>query len=398
MVVLHLAVLVLATRTGNFEWEPNPDHSRGMRQILEQGYPTIPWWPPLFAYYLTLKTLVTGALGLPYWTGKVLFDTWVFVASGLLATQLGLLLTRNRALGVASGVALCGAPLFALASAEELAELLFQPVFLLALWLLARELQRPQGARLGGLTAAGATLGLATLVRANPQFLLLALPPLVWWIERHRGARRPALSAAGLCVAALLAQATVMLPWALVQRSSGVSGLMAAHVFYPSFYNGMARQRGLRIAEELRADERQKDRSLRGVVAFHVRWLREDPVELARIYAVKLARAWYLSSSGRWDREIALLHSPLWVLALCGIAVWLRRARSDPALWLALAVVVYMWFVAALASGLARYTASLYGFIGMFAAVPVLLLARRGSSQGERSRSMSFSSRSISSR
>jgi 4-amino-4-deoxy-L-arabinose transferase-like glycosyltransferase len=374
--VIHYAALLVAMRTGNFDWQPNRDHSRGMRQVLRQGYPTVAWWPPAFAYYLAATSRLTQALGLPFWAGKFLLDPFVFVAAGVLSTRLGWLLVRHRGLAVASGIGLAGAPLFALASAEGLAELLFQPLFLAALWLLVRELQREEGPGARGLLAAGATLGLATLVRGNSQFLLLALVPTFWWAARQRGARRPALAAAWVLGLTLGAQAIVMLPWALVQRSSGASGLMAANVFYRSFYNGMARQRGFPIGDSLRESDAPNDNSALGIVRFHLRWLRDDPIELARIYAVKLARAWYLSSSGRWDREIALLHLPFWALAVAGAVLWARRSRADPALWLTLSVIGYMWVVSALASGLARYTASLYGLLGTLAGVTLLVIAR----------------------
>jgi hypothetical protein len=377
LLVLHFAALWAATRIGNFDWEPNKDHAHGMRQILQQGYPTVTWWPPGFAYYMAGKTLLTQALGLPYWTGKLLLDPLVFVAAGLLSTRLGLLLTRHRGLAIASGLGLSSAPLFALASAEDLAELLFQPIFLAALWLLVRELQRVEGPRVRGLLAAGATVGLATLVRGNSQFLLLALAPVFWWVSHRRGARRAFAAAVWTLGIALFAQAMVQLPWALVQRRSGASGLMAANVFYRSFYNGMARQRGFRVGDEVRASDAPNDNSALGLVRFHLRWLRDDPGALARIYAVKLTRAWYLSSSGRWNRHIAALHAPIWGLAIGGVMLWIARARADPTLWLALSVVGYMWLVASLASGLARYTASLYGLLGMLAGVPLLLLARR---------------------
>jgi 4-amino-4-deoxy-L-arabinose transferase-like glycosyltransferase len=377
LLLLHFGALLAATRIGNFDSQPNRDHAHGMRQILRQGYPTVTWWPPGFAYYMAGKTLLTRALGLPYWAGKLLLDPLVFVAAGVLSTRLGLLLTRHRGFAVASGLVLASAPLFALASAEDLAELLFQPFFLAALWLLVRELQREGGPTVRGLLAAGATVGLATLVRGNSQFLLLALAPVLWWVARQRGSRRPIVAAAWMLGIALCAQALVQLPWALVQRRSGASGLMAANVFYRSFYNGMARQRGFRIGDEVRISDAPNDNSVRGLVRFHLRWLREDPVALARIYAVKLTRAWYLSSSGRWNRHIAVLHAPIWVLSFAGAVAWAARARADPALWLALSVIGYMWLVASLASGLARYTASLYGLLGMLACVPVLLVARR---------------------
>ena len=110
------------------------------------------------------------------------------------------------------------------------------------------------------------------------------------------------------------------------------------------------------------------------------------------LYAGRLGRAWYLSSSGRWDRWIAALHAPLWLLALIGGLLWARRSRSDPALWLALSVIGYMWLVSALASGLARYLAAVYGLLGMLAGVAAL-----GASHALRSRPSSPSRRWMSS-
>jgi len=393
---IHFAALLVGTWTGNFDFAPNKDHVRVMREILAQGYPTLSLWPPLYGYYMALTWHLTSALDLPFWAGKLLLDPIPFVASGLLSARLGARLTRNRWLAAAAGLGMTGAPIFALASAEGLAVLLFQPFFLAALLVLVGELQREEGARPGGLLCAGALLGVATLVRANPQFLLIALLPVAWLAARRRDARWPALAALAALALAAAAQAAVLLPWSLVQRSSGgSSGALAAPVFYVSFYNGVARQEGNRIAAELRREEEPPDASFRGLVAFHASWVVEDPLALADLYARRLLRAWYLSSSGRWDRWIAILHAPLWALALAGLAVWVRRAWRDPALWLVPAVVLYMWLVSALASGLARYSAPLYGLIGLLAAVPFAAAAQR--SQWDRSRPRSRSRRRTSS-
>ncbi len=379
--LIHLLSLALALKIGNFDPQPNHDHIRVMRQILENGYPTLPTWPPGFGYYLALKWQLTGALGLPYWAGKLLLDPILFVLSGVLATLLGLRLTGNRCLAIFSGFGLTAAPLFALASAEGLAVLLFQPLFLAALLVLVGQLQRAEDPGFAGFVGAGALLGLATLVRANPQFLLLALAPL-FFVIACRGASRPRsgrwlLRAGAALLAAVLAQAIVLTPWSLVQRRSGASGVFAADVFYGSFYNGMKRQKGHRIADELAVSDRSRDRSVRGILRFHARWLVEDPIALISIYGRKLARAWYLSSSGHWDRAIALCHAPLWLAALVGFGLWLRRAPRDPALWFSLLVIGYMWVVSALASGLARYLAPIYGFLGIAAGIAVMAVFAR---------------------
>lgn len=379
--LIHVLSLAVALKTGNFDPQPNHDHVRVMRQILEHGYPTLPTWPPGFGYYLALKWRLTAALGLPYWTGKLLLDPVLFVLSGVLSTLVGLRLTGNRWLALCSGFGLTAAPLFALASAEELAVLLFQPIFLAALLVLIGQWQRAEGPSLAGSAGAGALLGLATLVRANPQFLLPALAPLFLLVARPRANRhRPRawlLQAGAAFLAAVVAQAVVMTPWAMVQRRSGASGVFAANVFYGSFYNGMKRQTGLRIADELAASDRPGDASVCGILRFHARWLFEDPIALASIYGHKLVRAWYLSSSGRWDRAIAICHSPLWLAALAGFGLWLRRSPRDPALWLSLVVIGYMWVVSALASGLARYLAPTYGFLGIAAGVTVMTVVAR---------------------
>ena len=389
---LHLVSLWVATWTGNFSYVPNPDHAHGMRDVLAHGVPRAAGWPPGLAYYMAAKWLLARELGLPYWSGKLLVDSLVFAASGVLSTLLGAQLTRSRWLAVASGVGLTAAPLFALCSAEELAELPFQPLFLAAILVLVRELQREPGPRATGLAVSGALLGLATLVRANPQFLLVALAPAIYASLRPRGRRRAAAATLATLVVAGVAQALVLLPWSLILRSARSPAVLAAPVFYPSFYNGVKRSHGNRIAEEMRSAQEPPDRSFRGIVRFHVRWAAKDPVALGSLYARRLGRAWYLSSSGRWDRWIAALHSPLWLLALVGGVLWGRRWRSDPALWLALSVIGYMWLVSALASGLARYLAAVYGLLGMLAGVAAL-----GASHALRSRPSSLSRRWISS-
>lgn len=393
---IHFLALLVATRTGNFSPVPNPDHTPLMRDVLARGYPQAASWPPGLGYYMAAKSLLASALGLPYWSGKILVDPLVFVASGVLSTMLGARLTRNRWLAVASGLGLTAAPLFALCSAEELAELPFQPPFLGALLILVRELQREPRPRAAGLVAGGALLGTATLIRANPQFLLVALAPVTYAILRRRGHQRAALAALATLAVAGLGQALVVLPWSLVLHGAQRPAVLAAPVFLPSFYNGVARTRGNRIAEELRRAPEDPDRSVDGIVRFHLRWAAKDPAALAGLYARRLGRAWYLSSSGRWDRWIVTLHSPMWLLALGGMVLWIVRWRGDPTPWLALSVIVYLWIVSALASGLARYLAAIYGLVGMFAGV-ALMAAAGAVIHAERSRSRSTSSRRISS-
>jgi hypothetical protein len=370
-VLLHYAALGVSLRSGNFDPDPNHDHVRVMRHVLEDGVPHVAIWPPGFGYYLAFKWRLLGALGLPYWTGKLLVDVLIVVAAGALATVLGRLLTRNRILAVASGLGLIAAPIFLLSSAEGLAVLLFQPFFLGSLVLLVRALQTPAGS-LGLAAGAGALMGLACLVRANPQFLILALAPAVLLSLGGRPRRRTVLRAAALVAAFFLAQSVVTAPWQVWQRRLGTSGVFTAPVFYYAFVDGLARHPGNRVSDWVRARRDDLPLTFDTVVEVNAKWLREDPAALVRLYAIKAMRTWYLSDSSRWDRAILLLHWPWWLGAVAGLVVWLRRSRRDPALLLVLLGVLYLWGVAALVSGLARYMAPVYGFLGLLGGVAAL--------------------------
>jgi hypothetical protein len=386
---LHCLSLAIAVWSGNFDPDPNHDHVHVMRDVLATGLPQRAIWPPGFGYYLAGKSLLMTALGLPYWMGKVLVDVWLVVASGVLSTVLGMQLTRNRILAVASGVGLVAAPIFGLASAEGLAVLLFQPFFLASLVLLVRALQRlPEGrdpgpAALGLTAAAGAVMGLACLVRANPQFLLPVVlvggePPV-----RRRTWTRPLLRALTLLLVFLLAQNLATAPWQIRQRTLGKSGVFTAPVFFYSYIDGLARHPGNPVSDWVRAHRKELPLTFATVVDVNARWLRENPGALLRLYALKAVRTWYLSDSGRWDRIIVGLQAPWWLGATVGFGFWFRRRRRDPALLFVVLVVLYMWGVSALVSGLARYMAPVYGFLGLAAAVPAVEWKRRSTGSPE---------------
>jgi len=375
-VVLHYAALAVSLWSGNFDPDPNHDHVHVMRDVLATGLPQVAIWPPGFGYYLAFKWWLTGALGLPYWAGKLLVDVFLLVASGTLATVLGRLLTRNRLLAVASGLGLVAAPLFLLSSAEGLAVLVFQPFFLASLVLLVEALQRPGGSLLLA-AAAGALMGLACLVRANPQFLVLALLPAVLLSLGRPLRRRTVLRALVLALVFFLAQTLVTAPWQSWQRRLGKSGVFTAPVFFYAYIDGLARHPGNRVSDWVRAHRHELPLTFGTVVEVNAKWLHEDPGALLRLYALKTLRTWYLSDSGRWERAIVGLHAPWWLGALAGLVLWWRRTRQpsrgspqlDPAWLFVLLTVLYLWGVSASVSGLARYMAPVYGFLGLLAGI-----------------------------
>jgi hypothetical protein len=137
---------------------------------------------------------------------------------------------------------------------------------------------------------------------------------------------------------------------------------------------------GNKVSDWIRVHDEKDSLNMRRVIEFNVYWLKKDPFSLLELYFIKSLRCWYISYSGRWDRAILVLHLPLWLLALVGLVQWRKRARGDPAYIYLLVIISYMWFVSAVLAGLARYSAPLYGFIGLFAGIPVLNWKRDRSS------------------
>lgn len=369
---MHVAALSVARLTGTFIDHPNKDHTPAMQQVLERGYPVQINVPPGFAYYLALKTTVTGALGLPYWTGKYFLDVLLVLASGVLSVLLGFRLTRNTRIAVLSALCLVCAPIYILGVGMEEAAIFFLPVLLAALLLVTGVLQRPGAPRAGMLFVAGALIGLSALIRGNSQFIIVALAVVAALLYRAQPAGRRMLRFVLFLSVFAAGQAAAMLPWTLLQRSTGKEGLGSMPTMYQSYFDGFKRHAGNRVVDELMQEYDKPERSMKGVIDFNLGWLRKDPAALLSLYGLKFVRAWYMSDSRRWDMPTLLLHLPIWILALIGLARWRRVARGDAAYVLLLAVILYWWTVSAVMGGIARYSASLYGLIGIFCGVALL--------------------------
>lgn len=376
-VLIHFAGLGISRITGNFYADPNADHRPLMQDVLERGYPSpaSSHVPPLFSYYLAFKWRAAETLGLPYWTTKYFVDLWLVVLTGILSFLAGGLLTQNRFLALTSGIFLVGSPLYALGSGMELSVILFQPVFLSSILFFVRELQRAEGPRLWAIALAGLLMGLATLIRAETQWIAAFLLVFVFWLWRGQNQIAAGIRAVGVIAPFVLAQALVLAPWSRMQRQAGYDGAIAFSGVYAAHYNGIAKHPGNRVSDWLRGHYREPERSLEGVVKFHRHWIERDFPAWLELYALKFLRTWYLSDTGRWDRAIGLLHLPLWILASLGALFWFRADPGDPSLWFAFLMILYFCGVSVASSGLARYLIPIYGFLGIFSGRALTLCA-----------------------
>lgn len=373
---LHVAGIQAAMYIGTFEAEPNHDHVEYMFDVLAQGYPTPTHSMPGYAYYMALKWKSTEAFGYPYWYAKYFIDIVPVLLAGILSVLLGQALTQNRLLAVCSGIGLLSAPIFLLGIGHDGPLILFMPFFLLSLWFLVRGLQRKGKGRVFLVAIAGAAMGLATLVRGNPQFIIVVVAVFIYWVLRKENAQGWRRQATLLTIVFLVMQMLAITPWTIVQRGFGHDGVGYPSL-YMSYYWGVKRQADSQIGRWLNEHYDEPDRSFEGVIDFHLKWLKEEPTALVELYALKFVRAWYISESGKWDMAILFVHLPFWILAILGWWQWRRNIRKDPARLLILLIIGYMWIVSAIIGSIARYSAPLYGFIGLMAGVWILMLFRR---------------------
>jgi hypothetical protein len=119
-------------------------------------------------------------------------------------------------------------------------------------------------------------------------------------------------------------------------------------------------------------------RSVRDVIALVFEKLQSQPLVIAKLAVMKLARAWYGTDTGRFEFQILLVQIPYMVLIIFGLILASQQSRivRDSALVVAV-IVLYLWFMTAVALSIARYTVPAIGLLLVFAPPPLYQLYRR---------------------
>jgi 4-amino-4-deoxy-L-arabinose transferase-like glycosyltransferase len=92
--------------------------------------------------------------------------------------------------------------------------------------------------------------------------------------------------------------------------------------------------------------------------------LRENPLAVLELYALKIARAWYGTESGAHETEVAALQFTYLLLCAAGLVVaWRRFPEQRYFLALFLTLVFYFWGMAVVALSILRYMAPVMAFL-----------------------------------
>jgi 4-amino-4-deoxy-L-arabinose transferase-like glycosyltransferase len=245
-------------------------------------------------------------------------------------------------------------------------EVAFAPFFYGALLVFWRQMRGAKLSRWQCLLA-GMGMGMAMLIRPIAIAGAILLAALLGWRRREIPWRQRQTAMAAL----LLGNLIVIAPWQIwVYRQTGQiialsSGGKASMIDGLTFALPDDQRPGVTVPEDVRqlmldcqgAAVGGQLKSIGQVFAWVGHQARHRPAAMAKLAALKAARAFYATDSHRHEREILILQAPYLLTGLLGAL--LARRRSGAAAQLAnisMLFVIYFWAMTVLVLSIVRYT------------------------------------------
>jgi len=261
-------------------------------------------------------------------------------------------------------------------------EIPFLIVFYGAFGLFWSSLSEPSGGAHRRYLLAGLLVGAAALIRPIAIGAGVAFGALLWLTRRDLSAR----SRLGLVTALLLGNLLAVSPWEVWLYGKagrvvvlGTNGAASAVDGVTFALDATDYRKEMRVPAEVRLlmrDTRahsQEVGSPRAAFAFVLGELKERPLVVAELVALKIARSWYGTDTGRHEAAILLIQALYAPLVLWASVAAFRRGGKSRRLTIAVwTIVVYFWAMAFAAVPLLRYTVPAIGLL--FALVPALFI------------------------
>jgi len=230
----------------------------------------------------------------------------------------------------------------------------------------------------------GILVGGAALIRPIAIGLGVALAAVLWLTRRDLAPRLRL----GLVTALLVGNLAAVFPWeARVYRQTGrvvllgtvgaVSmrdGLVFAHPL--EYRTWITVPAGVKLVMEDAWARSNELNSSRDMLRFLVGEFRERPMAVGELLALKVARSWYGTDSGRHEGVILLIQALYVPVALwASFVAWRQGGRSRQLAVSVAVTVVYFWAMVTLVVPLLRYMVPAVGLL--FVLLPVLLVRAR---------------------
>jgi len=229
----------------------------------------------------------------------------------------------------------------------------------------------------------GLLIGFAMLVRPIAIGVGIMMGVILWVVGSHMTVRLRLF----LISMVLIGNFVAIFPWEVwVHSKTGrvvlLSGIgqnslargLTFHSFPDSFRQVVPHDISLRLQDiEARADEMESFGSILFVWADE---FKDHPLSMAKLFALKAARSWYGTDSGRHEKLVKLIQIPYMILFLFGsFSAWKQGGIARHltfSIWL---IVFYSWGMATLGVAMVRYMVPPMGLL--MAVIPAIRLPFR---------------------
>lgn len=235
------------------------------------------------------------------------------------------------------------------------------------------------------LFAGGFFLGFATLIRPVTFYLPIVLLIMMFFLLRKKlkNEWRETLRFAAVFLCGTI---LAVFPWiwyvygvtgefvpiSTIGRDAVLTGLTYAFIGDGSHQT--------KVPEDVRQFmERARNVNLltqKDIARFTIKEFRMDPIPLIKLFGLKIARAWYATSSIWWETQLLLLQTPYLLSAVIGIVLAFKRLRSRDLLILFLAMIGYFWLLSVATVSIIRYTMPAMLFLMPFSAFALYALTK----------------------
>jgi hypothetical protein len=345
-------------------------------------------YPPGFSIYLAGVFFITRPSGVPD-PAAIQYAAAVGLGiSAVLVLKLSSLIWPLRG-ALAAGLCWATYPFALFLVLKPASEVPFLVVVYSALLLYARALRNRSGST-GVFVAIGCLMGAASLIRPIAAGLGATMAGFTVLWPSFGAMRLRAVAGLALLAGNLLA----VLPWELLAYAKTGQVILLSTYGIRGIRDGLTfavLNKGYRESKPLPHDvltvmnnvrvRYPELESIGGVANVLKDEFQRDPGALLKLYAVKAARSWYATDSGRLESAVFLIQLPYLALAVFGgIRGWRINGHAAALIMLTCVLTAYFWAMTVMFLSIARYLVPCMGLL--FVMIPAVW-ARSSSLQTE---------------
>jgi len=334
---------------------------------------------PIYPLMLYGTYLVGDALGVSPRHSMPLLPILLIALSSLIICELAFLLYQNRLLALSAGLIFATMPYILQGLTKTMSVTPFMTFLYLSILVFFGLLLKSGRKQFLGLLGVGVLLGIAMLIRPIGLFLPLIFAFL--YVVFYREAPIPKRIANASAI--LIAVGLTITPWQLFNYGHGEKILLSSDRVHSivdgvTFNNNPKKKEQISLPDDVNALALRLSESgaeskgeFFGMV---FQELKEEPVPVVKLYAIKAARSWYGAFGQQPSKEWAKLGISLFYILLTIIGIFkldMQRYPSRVYVVSFLLLTLYFWAMTILVVSMVRYMIPVFGMMAVL--IPAIL-------------------------